>query len=184
MTPLLTTERLRLRGFCPDDIAPFAAYRSDPAVAKYQGWETPYSHEQAKEFVALMRKRTLGTAGQWYQIAIEHKADGQLLGDVAVHTLAEDGKQAEIGFTLAREHQGQGVAREAVTAVFTHLFTQLEFHRLIAICDVENLPSQRLLERLGMRREAHYVENYWFKGAWHSEYLYAILHSEWETAYV
>ena len=181
MTILLTTERLKLRSFQTQDIEPFSAYRSDPAVAQYQGWEAPYSIEQATAFVAEMQNCVLGTPGEWYQIAIEREVDGQLLGDVAVHTLAEDGKQAEIGFTLARDYHGQGFAREAVTAVFTHLFTQLNFHRLIAICDVENIASQRLLERLGMRREAHYVENYWFKGAWHSEYLYAILHHEWRT---
>jgi RimJ/RimL family protein N-acetyltransferase len=52
-------------------------------------------------------------------------------------------------------------------------------HRIIAICDVENQASVRLLERLGMRREGHYIENYWFKGKWASEYLYAILADEW-----
>lgn len=84
----------------------------------------------------------------------------------------------EIGFTIAPEYQGQQVAFEAVSALLGYLFVELDKHRVIAITDVDNLACCRLLEKLGFRREAHYVKNIFFKGAWGDEYLYAMLREE------
>jgi len=176
---MLETPRLILRPFQDSDLETFAAYRSDPEVARYQGWEAPYSVEKAAEFIAEMKQKQPATRSEWYQLAIELKHGTRLMGDCAFHLLAHDPRQAEIGFTLARQHQGHGYATEAVTRLLDYLFGELNLHRVIAICDVENLASTRLLERLGMRREGYFTENIWFKGAWGSEYLYALLQKEW-----
>jgi aminoglycoside 6'-N-acetyltransferase len=179
----LETERLILRAFQDADIDAFAAYRSDPQVARYQSWSTPYSREQASAFITEMSIRPPGITGDWFQIALELKSSGELIGDCAFHILVQDSRQAEIGFTLARPFQGQGFAFEAVQRLFVYLFGELGLHRVVATCDIENIASMRLLERLGMRREAHFVENIWFKGSWGSEYMYAILKREWNTAH-
>jgi RimJ/RimL family protein N-acetyltransferase len=84
-----------------------------------------------------------------------------------------------IGFTFARSHQGKGLAFEATCLVLDYLFTELRLHRVIAIADCENERSVALLERLGMRREGHFIQNIWLKGNWGDEYLYAILKEEW-----
>jgi RimJ/RimL family protein N-acetyltransferase len=70
-----------------------------------------------------------------------------------------------------------------VRCLLEYLFGELHLHRVIATCDVENIASFRLLERIGMRREAHLVENIWFKGAWGSEYSYALLYREWSRGH-
>jgi aminoglycoside 6'-N-acetyltransferase len=168
-----------MRAFQDRDIEVFAAYRSDPDVAKYQGWDTPYSLEKAAQFVAENKVIRPGTPGEWHQIAIELKDGGNFIGDCVFHILAEDAQQAEIGFTLARLYQGQGYATEAVTRLVDYLFGDLQLHRIRATCDVENLASSKLLERIGMRREAYFVENIWFKGKWGSEYAYGLLRHEW-----
>ncbi len=155
-------------------------YRSDPAVAKYQGWDTPYGIEAAKTFIREMKERLPGARGEWYQIAVELKASGKMIGDCAFHILPEDGQQAEIGVTLSRRYQGKGYATEAVTRLLAYLFGELGLHRVRATCDAENLASVKLLERIGMRKEGHLLENIWFKGAWGSEYTYALLRREWE----
>ena len=62
-----------------------------------------------------------------------------------------------------------------------YLFAELDLHRVIAITDVENVSSFSMLDRLGFRREGHFVENLMFKGQWASEYHYAMLKREWET---
>jgi RimJ/RimL family protein N-acetyltransferase len=90
-----------------------------------------------------------------------------------------DDQQAEVGFTMAREAHGKGLAYEATTAVLDYVFTTLKLHRVIAIADCENTKSVALLNRLGMRREGHFIRNIWFKGRWGDEYLYAILREEW-----
>ena len=74
MSLKLETTRLILRTFEERDIQPFSTYRSDPDIAKYQGWETPYSLEQAAEFTSEMCAKKPGEPGQWYQLAIELKS--------------------------------------------------------------------------------------------------------------
>lgn len=177
----IETARLWLRPFRDQDLEPFLGYRNDPLVAQYQGWSVPYTQQQALAFLDELRHTVPGQPGQWYQIALEHKIDGCMIGDCAFGCLSEDPHQAEIGFSLARAYQGQGYAREAVRALLRYLFEVHNFHRVRAICDAENLASARLLERVGMRREAHFLENQYFNGRWSSEYWYAILRREWIT---
>jgi len=176
----LQTSRLVLRPFEDRDIEPFRLYRSDPEVAKYQGWEAPFRLDQATRFVNEMKARTPGEPGQWYQIALVLKTTGELIGDCAFQRLAEDHHQAEIGFTLARAHQGRGYAAEAVTRLIDYLFGELGLHRVRANCDPENAASARLLHRVGMRHEGRFVESLWFKGRWVGEDWFAILRREWE----
>ena len=174
------TVRLQLRPFQDDDLEPFLAYRSDPLVERYQGWEAPYPREKAFAFVEAMKNKQLGRQGDWYQIMVTLKPNRQVIGDVAFRILAEDILQAEIAFTFVRSFWGQGYATEAAGRLLDYLFGELHLHRVRAICDVENLASAHVLERLGMRREGEFLENIWFKGKWGSEFLYAILDREWQ----
>jgi aminoglycoside 6'-N-acetyltransferase len=179
MTFILETERLILRSFEDADAQPFAEYRSDPDVARYQGWDIPYSTARAMQFIDELKQTQPGTPGEWFQIALQLRTSAQLIGDCAFCVLGDVPGQAEIGFTLARRYQGHGYATEAVTRLLDYLFDDLKLHRVRAVCEVENLASARLLERLGLRREGHLIDNVWFKGRWSSEYWYAILRSEW-----
>lgn len=176
----METPRLILRAFENRDIGPFAAYRSDPEVARYQGWEAPFSLEQATRFVNEMKAQTPGTPGAWFQVALELKSGGEMIGDVVFKVLAEDPRQAEIGFTLARAFQGHGYAAEAVKCLLDYLFGTLNLHRVRANCDPQNQSSIRLMEWVGMRHEGRFVESLWFKGRWADEDWYAILRREWK----
>ena len=92
--------------------------------------------------------------GTWFQLAIELTEMGAAsVGDCGLHTLADRPGLAEIGFTLAREHQGKGYATEAVNGVLDYVFGTLEKHREIAVADARNAPAARVLDRVGMRRE-------------------------------
>jgi aminoglycoside 6'-N-acetyltransferase len=120
-----------------------------------------------------------GLPGKWFTFALELKASKKLVGHIALSVKEQDQQQAEIGFTLAREFHGQGLAREATTSVLDYVFDVLGLHRVVAVADCENESSVNLLARLGMRREGHFIQNIWFKGKWGDEYLYAILRDEW-----
>ncbi len=174
----LETARLILRHFTDADLVPFMAYRNDPDVARYQGWEG-ISEAEANVFIAEQKLVAPGVPGQWFQIAIALKETGTLVGDCAFKIDEHDERQAEIGYTLARAYQGKGIAAEAVSRVLDYAFRTLELHRVIAITDCENAASIALLERLGLRREGHFIQNVWFKGRWADEYLYATLQDEW-----
>ncbi|MBN2046364.1 MAG: GNAT family N-acetyltransferase [Anaerolineaceae bacterium] len=175
----IKTERLILRPFRRTDLDVFQAYRSDPLVAQYQGWNAPYAREQAEDFINEMVNLPRHISARWYQIALVRKADGVLIGDLACHLDQHDPLQAIIGYTLAREYWGNGYAAEAVRALLDFMFEKCNLHRVTAMCDVLNTASARLMERVGMRREGHFIENFYFKGAYSSEYLYAILAREW-----
>ena len=177
--PLLTG-RLVLRRFQESDLEAFLTYRNDPDVARYQSW-TSYSREEGEAFLARQRVLEPGTPGEWTQIALERREAPGLIGDCALKVQGDDPRQAEIGFSLAPAWQGRGYGAEAVAALLDHLFGTLGLHRVIAVTDAENAASAALLERAGMRREGHLVENVWFKGAWGSEYLYAVLEREWRA---
>jgi RimJ/RimL family protein N-acetyltransferase len=174
----IESERLVLRRFADADLAPLLAYLNDPLVARYQSWES-YTEEQARDVIERQKGLEPGRPGQWFTFAAELKESKALVGHVALSVKEADQRQAEIGFTFAREYQGRGLAREAAEAVLDYAFTTLGMHRVVAVADCENERSIALLGRLGMRREGHFIENIWFKGAWGSEYLYALLQKEW-----
>ena len=176
----LETERCILRGFELRDLPHFIAYRNDPEVARYQSWHLPYEEEAGRRFIADLQDDTPSHAGKWYQIAIEAKAAGHLIGDCGVGR-SQDGRQAEIGYTLMPTFQGKGLMTEAVSAILTYYFDTFHLHRVSASCDIDNLTSQKLLTRLGFRQEGTFVDRFYDERCeeWRSEYGYAILRSEW-----
>ena len=147
----LTTERLLVRRLRPEDAAVVAAYRSDPEVARWQGWTVPYAEEAARFLIAEVADQPIGALG-WAQLGIELRATGELLGDVAVHGV--DDHTVEVGYTLARSHWGHGYATEAVGAMVDLLLGTLAFPAVHAEVAPENAPSIALLDRLGFTLDA------------------------------
>ncbi|CAE7216492.1 p20 [Symbiodinium natans] len=134
------TERLRLRPFAEKDLESFAAYRRDPEVARFQSWDAEaYTLEKAKQLFETSCQE-FNVPGTWYQMAVADAETDELVGDCAIHFL-EDGQQVEIGYTLAREHQGKGFAREAVDSLVHFLFFVLKKRRIAATTDVLNARS-------------------------------------------
>ena len=78
-----------------------------------------------------------------------------------------------------RAYHQQGYGFEAVSTLLDYAFQTLGLHRVFAQADCRNDASIALLEKLGLRREGHFIQNFWFKGAWTDEYLYAVLQDEW-----
>ena len=102
------------------------------------------------------------------------------MGDLALHVDADEPRQAEVGFTLAPDAARQGLrAPRPLTGLLDWAFPTFGLHRVIAITDALNSSAAALLERVGFRREAHFVENVFFKGAWGSEFSFAVLAHEW-----
>jgi RimJ/RimL family protein N-acetyltransferase len=174
----LCSPRLTLRRFQATDLPVFCGYRSDPAIARYQSW-TAFTEADGQQFFANQSSLHPDMPGTWFQMVIERTEDRVMVGDCALHTPADPPKHAEIGFTLASAHHGQGFATEAVACLLDYVFRTLDKHRAFAITDARNIPAARVLERVGMRREGHFLQNAWFKGQWGDEFLYAMLGDEW-----
>ncbi len=175
----IVSARIALRRFTLADLDTFVAYRSDPLVARYQSWDAPYPRQAAEQAIAEMLGTDPDTPGQWFQFAMTLWSTGELIGDVASATDADDERQAEIGFTVRPEYQGHGYATEAARLLLGYLFGTRGKHRVRAECDARNAPSAAVLERIGMRREGWLRESTWAKGEWTDDLLYAILDREW-----
>jgi len=176
--PVIRTERMELSRLRPDDAPALYAYRRDPDVCRYQTFE-PGTLADAERFIVKLQGYPFDTPGTWFQFGMRRVGDGVLIGDIGVRFPGDDPRQAEIGLTVAPAAQGRGLATEAVTALLAHLLKGCGKHRVFASVDPLNEPSVRLLERVGMRREAHHRASLWFKGAWADDMIYAILESEW-----
>ncbi len=173
--------RVRLRQLRPSDLVDFLAYRSDPAVARFQGFD-PCTEAEAAAFIAGQAEAAVpAPAGEWVQLAIARSEDDRLVGDCALQRQAHEPRFGEIGITLSPRWQGQGYASEALTGLLRYCFEELALHRVVALTDTRNQPCVVLLERAGLRREGHFRENGWYKGEWCDEYQYALLRAEWRA---
>jgi RimJ/RimL family protein N-acetyltransferase len=175
----LETERLVLRPFGEADLGALYALHSDVESARWL-YNDPCTVEETR---ALLGRKIAGAQltaeGDWLSAAVIARETGQFVGDVSVNWVSAQHKAGEIGFIFDRAHQGRGYATEAARAVLGFAFDRMGFHRVIGRTEARNLASARVLEKLGMRREAHLVENEWVKGEWQSELVYAMLEHEW-----
>ncbi|MYU06895.1 GNAT family N-acetyltransferase [Streptomyces sp. SID8366] len=157
------------------------AYQRLPEVARYL-YRPPLTREQCARSLAL---RAAGTAwtedGDDLVVAVCRAEDGALVGEVVLKLASARARQAEIGWIFHPAHGGRGYAAEAARAVAALAFGELAVHRLFARLDVLNTGSVRVCERLGMRREAHLVDNDLDGERWGSEYVYALLAREWRA---
>ena len=170
------SERLTLRRFQEADLPTFAAYRSDPEVARYQSWSS-MNEDEAREFIRQKGPAPFGVPGRWFQIAIALSQTDKLIGDVGVCIGEDDPARAEIGFTLSRENQGRGFASEAVKRVLAMLFEKNGVERIEAITDSRNTASIELLRRVGMRYEK--TDEAWFKDEMCREHTFAMSKQDW-----
>lgn len=174
----ISTEKLVLRSFRYADLDELLAYRNDPDVARFQSWEG-ISRDTAAAFLRRNTQFSLGTLGQWQQIAIALSPGDQLIGDIGVF-LRGDGCSAELGFTLAGRHQGRGLALEAMVGLIDALFDRPGLERLEAVTDTRNVSAMALLARLGF--EIHSTSEAVFKGIGCQEHTYILSRVAWLAA--
>ena len=172
----LETPRLTLRRFKDEDLEPFLAYRNHSDVARYQSW-LQWTPEQAIDFLREQRNVNPETLGRWFQYALELKSTGELIGDCGTCLKAETPRTSEVGFSLAPEHQGKGLAAEAVSRIVDQAFRDLEVQRMIAVAIRANARSASLLTRLGFRPGR--PEKVWFKGNWREEVRFSLRREDW-----
>jgi RimJ/RimL family protein N-acetyltransferase len=172
----LETERLVLRPYNDGDLENLHALYSLPEVARWL-YYGPATLEESREKLGRRIASTELTEERGLQAAVELR-DGTYVGDVVLFYASVEHKTVEIGFSFHPAQQGNGYATEAARALLDWAFDQ-GFHRVIGRLEARNTASARVLEKLGMRREALLVENEWVKGEWQSELVYAILEHEW-----
>jgi len=175
----IETARLRIRPFAERDLQQMIALYSEPEVLRYLYVGERSNNEIAKSLQERCKKTAMAAEGDKLVLAVELKETGICVGEVILVWLSETHKSAEIGFLVHPGFQGRGYAYEATLPLLRFGFEVLQFHRIIGRCDGRNGASARLMEKLGMRREAHLIENEFIKGEWTDELVYAQLDREW-----
>jgi len=178
--PPLTTPRLILREFREDDLGDLHAYGSDPEVTRFMTWG-PNTPGESRQFL----DRKLTEQAVWprpgVSLAAELIAERSVIGALELRLVDAVHRTAELGYSFARAHWGHGYGAEAAGALIRHGFETLGLHRIVATCDIRNTGSWRVMEKLGMRREALLRKDKRVRRRWRDTYLYAILASDWRA---
>jgi RimJ/RimL family protein N-acetyltransferase len=177
----IETSRLRLRSYARDVVAALHAIQSREDVHRWL-YSGPRSEDEVRAAIESRIARLRDAPETGVALAVDIAATGELVGDVSLTLGSPEHRQAEIGFILHPGHQGRGYATEAAEAMVALAFSTYDLHRVYGRLEARNIASARVLEKLGMRREAHLVENEWVKGEWQSELIYALLAREWRGA--
>jgi len=177
----IKTERLLLRPFAESDRDDVFAFQSREDVTRYLYWsprDRAEVGEVLKEWVTLP---PMDADGQSLVLAAELQHSGRVIGSLFLFQRSVEHRQGEIGFVFNPDHQGQGLATEGAAQLLRIGFEGLNLHRLCGRCDARNQASARLMARLGMRQEAHLIQNERVKGEWTDELVFAILGQEWRA---
>ena len=170
----LETDRLILRPFEARDLPHVQCcavrrefYRYIPIPEQTPATVAAYLEDQIEQ-------SDRGPSNRWTW-ALEAKDMGLVIGSVRMDVRDEANRQGDVGFGLDSDFQGRGLMTEALKAVLRVGFEEFNMHRIWATADVDNQPSWRLMERVGMRREGHLRHHIWLRDRWRDSYLYAIL---------
>lgn len=175
----LTTSRLTLRPYTPDDLAAVHELFGREDVCRYLRWE-PMDLDAARDLLGRRVKQTqIEKQGDGILLAVVETSTGRMIGELMLQLTDAESRQGEIGWSLHPDAQGHGFATEAAQELLRLGFEELGLHRIEAESDARNAASIRVMERLGMRREAHFVEDELLKGEWTDSVVCAILESEW-----
>lgn len=152
MTFCLTTERLQLREWRDEDIAPFSLMNADPEVMRY--FPRVMSAQQTEQSVERFRDHQ-GEHGFAFWPAVL-KQTGEFIGFIGIQNAPENvpcAPAVEIGWRLRKEYWGQGLAPEGARAVLAYAFSALQLPELVSFTAKINEPSQRVMQKIGMKRD-------------------------------
>jgi len=176
----LQSERLSIRPLTPEDLARHFTIYSNPDVVRYL-YEEVFDVEGARQHLKRRCTVDLPAEGSWINLGVDVLDGDDLIGEVGLALVSVAHAHCEIGYVFDPAYSGQGYATEAAALMIEVAFSVLGAHRVSGRLDARNRPSARVLERLGMRREGHLVENEFVKGEWTDEVMYAVLEEEWRA---
>jgi RimJ/RimL family protein N-acetyltransferase len=153
----LCTQRLILRPWHEGDFEAFYELQRDEEVARWNYNDPRDEAESRRVFDYKKMSYELGGNFTWISCAI--LADEDVVGDLSLNVRSEEHRGGELGFIVHPRHQRKGYATEATRALFRWAFEEVGFHRVYGRTEPRNVASARVMEKLGMRKEAHFVEN-------------------------
>ena len=177
--PTLNTKRMRLRWLTDADVDALYRIFSHPEVVRYWGAPALANREAAEALLAEIQENFRRRTSLKWGVA-ELQTD-RIIGTVTLFNLNFDNKRAEIGYGLDNAYWRQGYVSEALDALLSYAFDELQLHRLEADVDPRNVGSIRTLEKLGFQREGLMRERWQVNGEIQDALFYGLLRPEWEA---
>jgi RimJ/RimL family protein N-acetyltransferase len=177
---LIESSRLLLRPFEMDDCEAVLEYQSNPEVVRYVPWSVRDASMVEKALAKAIHQTKFESQDDYLSLALVRKSDGRLVGQMNAMYVSEKDQCGEIGYVVNPNFSRQGFATEASRALVSAMFDTKKFRRVKATFDDRNFASRAVVEKLGFREEAHFIEDDLFKGEWISTMVYATLREEWE----
>jgi len=178
----LTTNRLILRPFTPDDVGVMQTWASNLSNIRYMSFG-PNTPEQSLNFINLTIKRAVEEPRRAHDFAVVLRETSAVIGSCGINIDGSDA-MAELGWILHLDHHKKGYGTELAAELIRFGFEDLKLHRIYALCAAVNYGSYRVMERNNMRREAMYLKGRKFRAdeEWIDFAEYAILAEEWFAA--
>lgn len=174
--PILETDRLILRKIKLSDTQDLFEYASDPEVARCVTWDYHKSIEDSINYLrSVIQKYRNKEISEW---GIVYKENNKFIGTCGYLWWNTTHARAEIAYALARRYWNRGLMTEAVKQVIKFGFEKMMLNRIEARCMLENIASQRVLEKVGMFFEGVMREVIFVKGSYHDLRVYSILRRE------
>lgn len=170
---------VRLRPLRDADAEAILDYLPDPAIQRYLDHPVRDGYEARQAFDEMLRSSRLNRVGDALCLAIERSADRHVLGHAELHWADATAGQGEMRLLLAPHFRGRRYGGDTARALLAYGFDTLGLHRIFARCGATPA-AIRLLESLGMRKEAHFREHALFRGNWDEELHFAMLAREWQ----
>lgn len=174
-------DRLTLRRYTMADVDALYRIQSRDDVARYLMW-SPRDLDEVREIVAQrVTQYRLDERNDTLSMVVDRHDTGELIGTALLQWTSREHGQGELGYVLHPDHHGKGFATEITVELLRMGFEDVGMHRICGRCDGRNIASARVMEKAGMRREAHLRENEFVKGEWTDEVIYALLSGEWRS---
>ena len=178
MNTTLTTERLTLRLVKIDDLAHIHQLHSLEEVDKFNTLGIPKNIDETKALVEKLVESNNEEKPNKYTFVLQTTDDEIFAGLIGISLGKEKYKNAEVWFKLHPDFWNKGIATEALKEIISFGFNTLNLHRIEAGCAVDNIGSYKVLEKVGMIREAHTRQLLPLKSGWADNYGYAILSTD------
>ncbi len=174
----LRTNRLKIRSFRETDLEDTFEIYSNKNICRFLLHEPWTSSSKDKEF---QKKLMADQLTQEASVSLACEVDNKVIGDISIwYTQMKE--TVEIGYVFNDQYSGKGYASEAIKGVIEYLFNIERVHRIQANLDARNLLSAKLCERVGMRKEAHFIKDFWSKGEWTDTFTYGMLISDFKNS--
>lgn len=171
--PVIETDRLLLRRITNDDVNEVFELRSNPETMKYIPRPLAKSTQDALDHIEMIEEKINVNAGiNW---AITLKGNPKLLGIIGFYRMQPENYRAEIGYMLLPDFHGKGIVPESVETLIKYGFESMKLHSIEAIIAPENYASEKVLQKCGFTKEAHFKESEFWEGKFLDKVVYSLL---------